>query len=182
MTHDDDATNVNFEPAGGWDSTDPTEIPDDGFAEDTEPTDIFTESSRYSAEDTMLDGPRSIAYGYLVWAEGGHEGRPMPLRDGTVVGRDEGDIVLGDQKVSNPHAKFRLEDGVFILWDFGSKNGTFVNREQIFCATELEENDEIRFGSSVFVLKVLKPPKKPTRRPPSRKTSQSKPRRKNTKK
>jgi len=57
--------------------------------------------------------------------------------------------------VSNPHAKITLEDETYVLWDFGSKNGTTVNDERIRAATELKENDVIKIGDTVMVLKVL---------------------------
>ena len=64
---------------------------------------------------------------------------------------------MDDPKVSNPHARFRLndEDDGFVLWDFGSKNGTYVNDEKIAAATALKENDVVKIGDTEMVLKVL---------------------------
>ena len=71
------------------------------------------------------------------------------------MGRKSGDLILDDPKVSNPHAKFKFENDAFEIWDFGSKNGTFVNGERIRSATKLKENDEVKIGDITFVLKVL---------------------------
>ena len=173
---DDEKTDVDFNPEGGWDdeSEEPTLPPDGEFGDDTEETVVLDKEAGGAREETELFGSKKAAHGFLVPVEGSHEGQSEPISDGTVVGREEGDIVLGDPKVSNPHAKFRLEDDTFILWDFGSKNGTFVNGEQIICATPLEDNDEIRFGNSVFYLKLLRPPKKATRKIAKRVASRKK--------
>jgi hypothetical protein len=93
--------------------------------------------------------------GILWMKEGDRRGKIYKLTDGAVVGRTHGDLILDDAKVSNPHARFVIEDNQFVLWDFGSKNGTFVNGERIRAATPLQENDIIKIGLSTFVLKIL---------------------------
>lgn len=94
----------------------------------------------------------------ILWVKKGRRrGFIHHVKDGATVGRDDGDIVMDDPKVSNPHARFRLndeEDG-FVLWDFGSKNGTYVNDEKITAATPLNENDVVKIGDTEMVLKVL---------------------------
>jgi pSer/pThr/pTyr-binding forkhead associated (FHA) protein len=42
-----------------------------------------------------------------------------------------------------------------VIWDLASRNGTFVNGQEIMSPTLLQENDEIRVGDTVFVLKTL---------------------------
>jgi hypothetical protein len=92
----------------------------------------------------------------MLWVkEGDRRGRVYKVKDGSVLGRKDGDIVLEDPKVSNPHAKFVLENESFVVWDFGSKNGTFVNGERIRAATPLKENDTLKIGDTTFILKVL---------------------------
>ena len=92
----------------------------------------------------------------MLWVkEGNSRGRVYKVKDGSVLGRKDGDIVLDDPKVSNPHAKFVLENDTFVVWDFGSKNGTFVNGERIRAATTLKENDTLKIGDTTFVLKIL---------------------------
>ena len=84
-----------------------------------------------------------------------HDAAACLVKDGTVVARNSADLPIDDPKVSNPHAKFTVEDDQFVIWDFGSKNGTFVNGERIRAATPLEENDTIKMGDMIFVLKTL---------------------------
>jgi CRP-like cAMP-binding protein len=60
------------------------------------------------------------------------------------------DLLLQDEQglhrlASRAHAEFRLDDGQFIIYDLGSRNGTFVNNEPI---TErvLVDGDQVSFG------------------------------------
>jgi len=115
-----------------------------------------TEIGRNNRADvTEVEFADTGALGILWVKQGSRRGLIYKIQDGTVVGRKDGGLILDDPKVSNPHAKFTFEDETFVLWDFGSKNGTFVNGQKIRGATELNENDEIKIGDSVFVLKIL---------------------------
>ena len=102
----------------------------------------------------------------LLWAKAGMRlGKYYPLKDGTIIGRKDGDLVLDDPKVSSMHAKFTIENDNFVVWDLGSRNGTFVNGQRIREATTLEENDLIKIGDSEFVIKLFEPkPKRKTAR------------------
>ena len=83
-------------------------------------------------------------------------------------------MILDDPKVSSMHAKFNMEDDDFVVWDFGSSNGTYVNGKKIREATVLEENDLVKIGDTVFVVKLLEPrPKR--RRSSTRKSTTKKP-------
>jgi len=106
-------------------------------------------------EDSTVLGDESEILGILWVKEGKHRGRIYKVREITIIGRTQGDVLLPDPKVSNPHAKLTLEEGRFVLWDFGSKNGTFVNGERVRSATPLKENDIIQIGDTIFVLKLL---------------------------
>jgi pSer/pThr/pTyr-binding forkhead associated (FHA) protein len=71
----------------------------------------------------------------------------------TVFGRaDNCDIVIeNDDQLSREHCGFRkYPDDKFTVVDFGSRNGTFVNGEQIFEETELHHGDKVKFGSAEF--------------------------------
>ncbi|MGC1377737.1 MAG: FHA domain-containing protein [Anaerolineales bacterium] len=92
----------------------------------------------------------------ILWAkEGQRRGQILKVKGDSIIGRSEGQIILDDPKVSNPHAKLTLENDTYVLWDFGSKNGTFVNGERIRAATTLKENDTVKIGDRVFVFKIL---------------------------
>ena len=128
---------------GAFDDDDPTELGKGGRRED------FTELDFDLVEAGMMA---------ILWVKKGRRrGHIYKIQDGAVVGREDGDVIMDDPKVSNPHARFRLnekEDG-FILWDFGSKNGSYVNDERITSATELKENDVVKIGDTEMVIKIL---------------------------
>lgn len=127
--------------SGGYydDEADPTELGFEHFLDDATELDI---------EDMSAQA--------ILWVkEGDRRGRIYRIKDGAKVGRKEGDLILDDPKVSSQHAKFTLEGETYIIWDFGSKNGTTVNGERIRAATELKENDVIKIGDTVMVLKIL---------------------------
>lgn len=120
--------------------------------DDLDPTEFgrtsWEEATKLGLEDTS-------AVGILWIKEGARRGKIHRIKDGTIIGRSQGDIIMDDPKVSNPHAKLTLENEQFVIWDFGSKNGTAVNGERIRAATELNENDFIKIGDTIMVLKVL---------------------------
>lgn len=174
LNDDDIVTDYGAQPmsgggqGGGFNEDDVvTEIPGGGKgrildAEDEQETEL----GRQKLEDeTELADPVRPTLGMLWVKEGKRIGKFYPLRDGTVVGRKynkEGDLILDEPKVSSMHAKFKMEDGLFVVWDLGSTNGTYVNGHKIREATILEENDLVQIGDTVFVVKLLisKPPRK----------------------
>lgn len=98
----------------------------------------------------------------LLWEkEGKRLGSVYPLNEqATDIGRVAGnDIVLYDPKVSEQHARIKLseedEEKQYVIWDLASTNGVFVNGQKIDSATPLQENDEIKVGDTVVVLKLL---------------------------
>jgi S1-C subfamily serine protease len=48
-----------------------------------------------------------------------------------VIGRDGGDIVLGDPQASAAHAELEFENGQLIVRDLGSSNGTWIGDRQL---------------------------------------------------
>ena len=117
-----------------------------------------TQLGRRHAKDGDVTEIENVVTGALaiLWAkEGQRRGQILKVKGDSVIGRSEGQITLDDPKVSNPHAKLTLENDEYVLWDFGSKNGTFVNGERIRAATVLKENDTVKIGDRVFVFKIL---------------------------
>lgn len=160
LSEDDMPTDLGAAPARAYASPD-DEVTEIGARrrgraldyEDEEPTEL---GARGRVEDeTEIEfvdtGPMAI-----LWVKDGRRrGHVCKVKEGTVIGRKDGDLILDDPKVSNPHAKLTFEDKQFVIWDFGSKNGTFVNGERIRAATPLKENDLIKIGDTTFVFKVL---------------------------
>ncbi len=108
-------------------------------------------------DKTRLEEVRTGLLGLLWIKEGNRRGKTYDIRHGTIVGRREGNVRVDDDLVSKQHAKFTIEEDKFVIWDLGTSNGTFVNGTKIRAATPLSENDEIKIGSIVFVLKTLGP-------------------------
>lgn len=87
----------------------------------------------------------------LVAVDGPASGKQYRLEEECVLGRSfNSDIVIGDLNVSRRHARIhKVAEGVFVLEDLGSGNGTFVNDEQI-TEYRLIPRDIIRIGGSSF--------------------------------
>ncbi|MEX1116332.1 MAG: FHA domain-containing protein [Akkermansiaceae bacterium] len=79
-----------------------------------------------------------------------HEAVGDKLTIGRLVGND---VALDEASVSSRHAEIVLQDGVVILRDLDSTNGTFLNGEQMTGEHPLNQGDEIYFGGvrSVFM-------------------------------
>lgn len=91
-------------------------------------------------------GPSPLAK--ITWTHP-ETGEPseFPLAEGTTasIGRaSNNDIFIPEQHVSRNHAVIDFLDGIFILRDLDSANGTFVNDEQVKGTYPLSSGDEIR--------------------------------------
>jgi hypothetical protein len=88
----------------------------------------------------------------IDYADGRREVRAF--QDGRYeVGRDQGDIVLSDPQVSNPHARLEVSDGKAIFADIGSSNGTFdVLGARLATAHEMQIAQPVRLGGSSLAL------------------------------
>ncbi len=68
------------------------------------------------------------------------------------IGRaDYNDVVLPDESVSTTHAKLQRREGVWILVDLDSTNGTFVDGDQIKGEAALAPGATLRFGDVTLV-------------------------------
>jgi pSer/pThr/pTyr-binding forkhead associated (FHA) protein len=79
---------------------------------------------------------------------GSLKGKRLPVKVPIVnIGRaDYNDIVLADPSVSTSHAKLQRRDGLWMLSDTGSTNGTFVENERVAGEVPLSPGTTIRFG------------------------------------
>jgi hypothetical protein len=83
----------------------------------------------------------------LVVKRGPNAGSRFLLdQDLTTAGRHpDSDIFLDDVTVSRRHVEFRRDPSGFGVYDVGSLNGTYVNRERIDSAV-LSDGDEVQIG------------------------------------
>ena len=86
-----------------------------------------------------------------AWLEAA-DGTRYPIKGSCSVGRaDANTIVLESPKVSRRHALIHLQNiGELWLIDFGSSNGTFLNRRRIHHPVRLRDGDEIVIGDQIL--------------------------------
>ncbi|MGZ4365736.1 MAG: FHA domain-containing protein [Gaiellaceae bacterium] len=112
----------------------------------TESTQTFTAEEGDDApadalEDLGITGPALV-----VRSGGGRAGETFHPEGETTIGRSpDCGIFLDDVTVSRKHAVVSERDGVFLVEDQGSLNGTFVNRKRVESA-QLEDGDELQIG------------------------------------
>ena len=84
-----------------------------------------------------------MAEARLFGIQGSLKGRRLPLGNEPIsFGRsDENDVVLSGEVASRVHAELRHEDGVYVLKDRGSSNGTWVNGTRV-TVHQLQPGDE----------------------------------------
>ncbi|MER5733049.1 DUF1707 and FHA domain-containing protein [Streptomyces sp. NPDC002138] len=69
------------------------------------------------------------------------------------IGREPGSgLRLVHETVSRHHAELRLQDGLWVLRDLGSTNGTTVNGERVTGAVVVRAGDQVGFGNMQYRL------------------------------
>jgi pSer/pThr/pTyr-binding forkhead associated (FHA) protein len=81
------------------------------------------------------------------------EGAEHAVESGWTIGREGCDISVTDSDVSRKHAEVEIVAGELSIQDLGSTNGTYVNGERIDQPRRLSSGDEIRMGSTVWLLR-----------------------------
>jgi hypothetical protein len=103
-------------------------------------------------------GPGSVQLlGWLVPLQGAHRGELFTLQPKNTIGNGQDPTVtlaLNDKFMSGKHAEILAENGLWILRDTGSTNGTYVNNRRVD-RHELVDNDFIKFGSAMLKFKSL---------------------------
>ncbi len=91
----------------------------------------------------------------LEIVEGPGSGKKFPLAGPLEIGREAGvGVVLDDELVSRRHVRVSPQDGAALVEDLESRNGSFVNGEQIHAPTRLEPGDQLLVGVTVFELRT----------------------------
>lgn len=98
---------------------------------------------------------------FLKVIKGSSSGQVLALSgEKVVLGRHPScQIVLDNASVSRQHAQIVEDQGVFLVEDLRSRNGTQVNRQSIRGRTELRDGDEIKVCdyAFIFILQVTGP-------------------------
>ncbi|MEM2126380.1 MAG: FHA domain-containing protein [Candidatus Methanosuratincola sp.] len=110
-------------------------------------------------EETVLDREDTTLMGWLIVKRSPYmrRGHLVRIRPGAILGRDprRSDVLIDDEKVSGIHARVQVKDNNFVIIDLGSSNGTWVNGVEVTAPQPLQQDDEIKVGDTVFVLKTL---------------------------
>ncbi len=90
----------------------------------------------------------AAAFASFLVRSGGLTGQRLPVKTPVVnLGRaDYNDIVLPDPSVSTSHAKLQRREGVWVLVDLDSTNGTFVDGERVRGEAPLAPGGTVRLG------------------------------------
>ena len=112
-----------------------------------------------TSETVIIQQPPKV-FEYLVTVKGVRIGMVHQLKPvATTIGRSaESDVRLDDQRVSEHHAKVKIEgpESKFVLFDLATTNGTKVNGAPIN-RHELSTNETVEIGDTLFVFKELRP-------------------------
>jgi pSer/pThr/pTyr-binding forkhead associated (FHA) protein len=91
----------------------------------------------------------------LVVTEGGLQGTRIGLTGAPVlIGRaNDSTLVLTDDYASTRHARISLQDGMWIVEDLGSTNGTYLGQRKLDGPVPLEVGVPLRIGKTVLELR-----------------------------
>ena len=86
----------------------------------------------------------------IAVAKGSAAGQGTAVKGRIRIGRDEAnDLAIEDDELSRFHCEVRPENGVAILIDMQSANGTILNGKEVSSAM-LKAGDEIRIGRQLL--------------------------------
>ena len=103
-------------------------------------------------------GPAGDVLANLIVRKGHLKGHRFPIRVPIVnVGRAEyNDVVVPDASVSSAHAKIQLREGIWVVVDLDSTNGTFVDGDRVSGEAPIAPGAVIRFGEVSVVFESTK--------------------------
>jgi pSer/pThr/pTyr-binding forkhead associated (FHA) protein len=90
---------------------------------------------------------------------------PIVLREfPVIVGLDPGaDVCLDDSAVGHYQCMIDYGEGGLMVWDLGTRSGTFINGDRVSPNAPLVSGDELAFGKHRFLVSyddgTAKPPK-----------------------
>jgi hypothetical protein len=116
--------------------------------------------NRIQTEPTMIEESRILKerplFGWLAVIEGDLQGEAFHLHEGrNIVGSSPPcDIHIPSEGVQDQHLSIRISPNQWMLTDFDTESGTFLNGKQIY-RNELKDGDKIRIGKTVLQIKIL---------------------------
>lgn len=123
---------------------------------------VVTEAEKEKAHKTgrLITAAINTGKGRLIITNGPQEGETiMLLLKEVTVGRATSnatwEIALQDPSVSRPHAKLKLVEDKWVVYDMGSSNGTTVNDVSVNeKGRSLNDGDLIAFGATQILFRV----------------------------
>ena len=96
----------------------------------------------------------------LLVRSGALRGRRLQVRAASVtIGRaDSCDIVLPESSVSTLHARLQRREGVWMISDLGSTNGTLVDGERVHDETPLSPGATVKLGEVMVLFEPIDAP------------------------
>ena len=106
-----------------------------------------------SAQPAPPVGPRGPTQ--LIVTEGGLQGTRIGLTGAPVlIGRaNDSTLVLEDDYASTRHARISLQDGMWLVEDLGSTNGTYLGPRKLDGPVQMEIGVPLRIGKTVLELR-----------------------------
>lgn len=86
------------------------------------------------------------------------------VREPIVIGRECDGLLLDDPLLSRRHLEVGVDDGVVVVTDLGSTNGTAVDGRQVSEAEHIACGHIVTFGSSSLQVLDSSPLARPTRK------------------
>lgn len=88
----------------------------------------------------------------IIFLKGANQGTTLPLEgERFVMGRNaDCHVVLNVPAVSREHAVIRKIQGKYFIEDMKSRNGTFVNNQEVTARTQLKDNDRIKICDNLM--------------------------------
>jgi pSer/pThr/pTyr-binding forkhead associated (FHA) protein len=104
---------------------------------------------------TPSSRPAAGAPTHLLVTEGGLTGTRIGLTGAPVlIGRaNDSTLVLEDDYASTRHARISLQDGMWVVEDLGSTNGTYLGQRKIDGPVQLDVGVPLRIGKTVLELR-----------------------------
>jgi pSer/pThr/pTyr-binding forkhead associated (FHA) protein len=102
---------------------------------------------------TAPAGPRGPTQ--IIVTEGGLQGTRIGLTGAPVlIGRaNDSTLVLTDDYASTRHARISLQDGMWVVEDLGSTNGTYLGQRKLDGPVQMEIGVPLRIGKTVLELR-----------------------------
>ena len=91
----------------------------------------------------------------LIVTEGSLQGTRIGLTGAPVlIGRaDDSTLVLTDDYASTRHARITMQDGMWVVEDLGSTNGTYLGQRKLDGPVPMEVGVPLRIGKTVLELR-----------------------------